>query len=82
MSDNELSFENALTRLEEVVKQLEDGQVPLEKALELFSEGIQLSKLCNSKLDMVEEKVQVLLTDSEGKPVLKETDAAPSGGNK
>ncbi|MTI84154.1 MAG: exodeoxyribonuclease VII small subunit [Firmicutes bacterium] len=81
MSDSELSFEKALSRLEEVVKQLEDGQVPLEEALELFSEGIRLSKICNNKLDNVEQRVQLLLTDSDGKPVLRETDSAIGGGN-
>jgi len=80
MSDKELDFETALSQLEEIIRQLEDGQVPLEKALELFTEGIRLSKLCNSRLDMVEEKIQLLLSNEEGQPMLKETDTIPCGG--
>lgn len=83
MSEKQLDFETAISQLEEIIRQLEDGQVPLEKALELFTEGIRLSKLCNSRLDIVEEKVKLLLNDTTGeKTVLKDTEVTPCGGNK
>lgn len=53
----QLSFEAALARLEETVRLLESGNVPLDDSLSLFEEGIALVKLCNSKLDTAEQKV-------------------------
>ena len=43
----ELSFEKAIARLEEIVRELEDGRLPLENALELFEEGVGLSRICS-----------------------------------
>ena len=53
----QLSFEAELARLEETVRLLESGNVPLDDSLSLFEEGIALVKLCNSKLDTAEQKV-------------------------
>ncbi len=60
-------FENALTRLETIVVELERGEVPLEKALQLFEEGITISRFCNSKLTEAERKVEILLKNKDGK---------------
>jgi exodeoxyribonuclease VII small subunit len=57
----ELSFEEAMNRLEAVVEQLESGEVPLEKAIALFQEGMELSRVCNRKLTDVEQKIEMLL---------------------
>jgi exodeoxyribonuclease VII small subunit len=54
-------FEECLQRLEEVVNQLERGEVPLEQALRLFEEGVQLSTSCRKELEEAEGKVQILL---------------------
>lgn len=54
-------FEDCLQRLEEVVNQLERGEVPLEQALKLFEEGMQLSNSCRKELEEAEGKVQILL---------------------
>lgn len=54
-------FEECLQRLEEVVNQLERGDVPLEQALKLFEEGVQLSNSCRKELEEAEGKVQILL---------------------
>lgn len=62
----ELSFEEALKRLEETVNALESGAVPLEESLKLFEEGVSLVKLCNSKLDAAEQKVKILKKDGDG----------------
>lgn len=59
-------FESALGALEEIVKQLEKGDLPLEKSLELFEEGIRLSRFCYTKLDEAERKVEILLKDHRG----------------
>ncbi len=57
---NEFSFEQALARLEQIVKLLESGNVPLEDLIKLFDEGSALVKLCTERLDKAEEKVRLL----------------------
>jgi exodeoxyribonuclease VII small subunit len=59
----ELSFEAAIDKLEAIVAQLENGDVPLEQAIELFQEGMRLSHLCGVKLEQVERKVEILLEE-------------------
>jgi len=59
-------FETALKRLEEIVKKLETGDQPLDNALELFEEGIKLSRLCHSKLEQAERRVEILLKSGSG----------------
>ena len=59
----EKNFESALARLEEVVKQLEDGQLPLEESLELFSEGIEQANFCHQKLAAAEQRIKILTSD-------------------
>ena len=63
------SFEEALKQLEKIVQELESGDLPLEKAMQKFEEGMQLSKYCSDKLDETEKKIQVLLKDQEGQLV-------------
>ena len=60
------NFEAALKRLEEIVKKLEGGELPLDTALELFEEGIQLSRFCNTTLDAAERRVEILLKNDSG----------------
>ncbi len=57
---NEITFEQALARLEQIVKSLEGGNVPLEDLIKLFDEGTTLVKLCTERLDKAEEKVKLL----------------------
>ncbi len=54
-------FEECLQRLEKIVDELERGDIPLEKALTLFEEGIQLSNSCRKELEEAEGKVEILL---------------------
>ena len=56
----EMTFEQALARLEQIVKSLEGGNVPLEDLIKLFDEGTSLVKLCTERLDKAEEKVKLL----------------------
>jgi exodeoxyribonuclease VII small subunit len=64
-------FETALEELEQVVEQLESGDLSLEDSLAAFEKGVGLVKLCNQKLTEVEKKVELLLKDKEGKLQLK-----------
>jgi len=63
---NKGTFEESLHRLETIVEQLERGDVPLEEALKLFEEGIQLSKTCGEKLSQAELSLKRLGKDMQG----------------
>jgi exodeoxyribonuclease VII small subunit len=78
--DKEISFEEAITRLEAVVLELEDGRLPLEKALELFAEGTELARICNRHLEDAEQRVLILTSDEKGGVGLKEIDSMPTAG--
>lgn len=71
-----LTFEKAMKKLEEIVRELESGDQPLEKAIKKFEEGVQLSKFCSEKLDETEQRVTLLLKDQTGnvfeKPFISE----------
>jgi exodeoxyribonuclease VII small subunit len=60
-------FEECLQRLEKIVQELERGEVPLEKSLTLFEEGMQLSASCRKELEEAEGKVEILLRKQNGK---------------
>jgi exodeoxyribonuclease VII small subunit len=64
------SFEESLHRLEEIVNQLEQGDVPLEDSLRLYEEGIQLSRVCAEKLTRAETTLKKLNKDLDGKLTL------------
>jgi exodeoxyribonuclease VII small subunit len=59
-------FETALKRLEEIVKKLENGELSLDSALQLFEEGIKLSRFCHTKLEEAERRVEILVKNSSG----------------
>ena len=69
MADDKLTFEQAMGRLEEIVKRLEQGDAPLEEALALFEEGTRLLGGCSAQLDSAEQKVRKLLAVPDGQPV-------------
>lgn len=60
-----MKFEKALKRLEAIVDQLEDGQIDLEKSLQLFEEGIGLARFCAGKLQEAEQKIELLSREHE-----------------
>jgi len=70
----EKKFEAALARLEELVKELEQGDLPLEQSLKLFEEGIKLSRICNRRLEDAERRVEILLKDESGNVVAQPFD--------
>ncbi len=61
------TFESAMKQLEDIVKELEAGELSLESALKKFEEGVQLSRFCSSKLDDAEKRITILIQDSKGK---------------
>jgi len=61
------TFEMAMKQLEQIVQDLESGDMPLEKAIKKFEEGIKVSKYCSEKLDESEKRITLLMRDSDGK---------------
>ena len=61
-------FESALSELETLVKTLEDGTLPLEKSLELFERGVELSRYCHTRLEEAEKRIEVLTDQGEPTP--------------
>ena len=57
----------AMKQLEQIVQDLETGDMPLEKAIKKFEEGIKVSKYCSEKLDESEKRITLLMRDSDGK---------------
>lgn len=62
----EKSFESSLEELEQIVRQLEGGDLPLDRSLELFEQGVRLSRECQKRLDEAERKVEILLRGNDG----------------
>lgn len=78
-SQTAITFEQAMESLETIVAQLESGDVPLETAIELFQEGMTLSKLCGQKLEQVERRIEMLLENDgnlQRKPFVQGRDDA------
>jgi exodeoxyribonuclease VII small subunit len=67
---DEPTFEQALLQLEQIVQKLEKGELPLEDSLRLYEDGIRLSRVCHGKLEEAEGRIEVLLKDARGEPVL------------
>lgn len=70
MSDQKTySFEEAMEKLEEIVTKLEEGDVPLEKAIQHFQEGMEISKFCHERLQQIEKQMEhVLREDGQLEP--------------
>ena len=74
---NNLTFEQALARLDEIVRQLEDGGAGLEESLAHYEQGVGLLKQCYAQLRQAEQRIQLLAgLDDDGKPILKPFDHA------
>ena len=67
MNNNEnITFEEAVARLEQIVRSMEEGKLSLDDSLKAFEEGIALVRFCNGKLDAAEQRVRILLTGEDG----------------
>lgn len=62
-------FERAFQQLETIVQRLEGEELPLDESLQLFEEGIKLSRFCHQRLEEVEKKIELILADARGQPV-------------
>ena len=65
-AEKSINLEKALTDLEEIVEELESGDLPLEKAMQKFEEGIKLTRGCQTALKEAEQKVEILLKSAGG----------------
>lgn len=63
MMEDNLTFEEAMKKLEGIVERLEEGDVPLEEAISIYRNGMELSKLCHDKLKNVEEQLTEMITE-------------------
>ncbi len=67
MARKKEKFEEALQKLEAIVAQMEEGDLPLEETLKAFEEGVRIARFCANKLDEAERKVEKLMRDQAGK---------------
>ena len=74
MVQKKQSFEDSLAELEKIVGKLEEGDLPLEESLELFEKGVSLSRECQERLNAAERRIEILLKDQRGEPVLESLD--------
>lgn len=65
MKEKTLTFEEAINQLAEIVKKMEQGETPLEESLQLFEQGVHLTKVCNDLLDSAQAKVEILMKQQE-----------------
>lgn len=68
MSKKNVSFEENMQRLEQIVRTMEKGDAPLEESLKLFQEGTELVKCCSQMLDNAEQQVTKIVTQADGTP--------------
>ena len=66
-SDTPKSFESSLEQLELIVRELEQGELPLERSLELFEQGVKLSRECQERLSQAERRIEILMRDNQGR---------------
>ncbi len=73
MTKETMNFEKKLGRLEEIVQKMEQGELTLEESLQVFEEGVRLSRECHQQLNQAEQKVQLLLkVDEEGRAITED----------
>ena len=77
MNQKSKTFEESMVRLEQIVRAMERGDVPLEESLKLFQEGTQLVQSCGKLLDNAQLHVNKIMTAADGSPVEEEFDDEP-----
>jgi exodeoxyribonuclease VII small subunit len=68
------NFEASLEELERIVRNLEQGDLTLEKSLELFEQGVKLSRECQERLNQAERRIEILMRDNQGRPSIRPFD--------
>ena len=76
MSKQSKTFEESMGRLEQIVRAMEQGNVPLEESLKLFREGTDLVRSCGTLLDEAEMQIKKVMTAADGSPVLEDFEDA------
>ena len=64
------TFESSLEELERIVRELEQGELTLEKSLELFEQGVKLSRECQERLNQAERRIEMLTRDNQGRAIV------------
>ena len=72
MNKSNQTFEESMARLEQIVRAMERGDVPLEESLKLFQEGTQLVQTCGKLLDEAQLQIQKVMTAADGSPVMED----------
>jgi exodeoxyribonuclease VII small subunit len=75
------NFESAMEEIEQVVEQIESGELSLEESLAAYEKGVGLVKFCHQKLNEVEKRIEFLIKDKEGKLQLKVVENLPTEEN-
>ncbi|KPM25468.1 exodeoxyribonuclease VII small subunit [Citromicrobium sp. RCC1885] len=65
---SDMSFEEALKALQQVVRQLEDGEVPLDQSIALYERGEKLRAACQARLDAAQARIEAIVLDAKGQP--------------
>ena len=68
------TFETSLEELERIVRELEQGELTLEKSLELFEQGVKLSRDCQERLSQAERRIEILMRDNQGRAAVRPFD--------
>lgn len=71
---NPKAFETSLEELERIVRELEQGELSLEKSLELFEQGVKLSRECQERLNQAERRIEILMRDNQGRATVRPFD--------
>lgn len=77
MEEQNMTFEQRMQRLEQIVRAMEQGEVPLEESLKLFQEGTELVRACGKLLDEAELQVRKIAAGPDGQPVEEPFDEEP-----
>lgn len=80
--EKDLTFEEAIQKLENIVNELETGKLTLDESVKKFEEGIKLSKHCNEMLESAEKQITVLIENSDGEMEEKKFNAEEKEGDK
>lgn len=81
MAEEKIKFEKALERLEQIVEELEGGNLELEKSLKMFEEGIKMARICQTHLSQAEKKIEKLVKDQKGDLATEPMEEEPHGDN-
>jgi exodeoxyribonuclease VII small subunit len=74
------TFETSLEELERIVRDLEQGELTLEKSLELFEQGVKLSRECQDRLSQAERRIEILMRDNQGRTAVRPFDPEGEAG--